>query len=138
VVGYVSSTTCTIVQTPAVITSGTAETAVTWGSARKDVSAMFTTGAPTRLTCKQAGTYECNAFLDWGTNATGIRILWILKNGVTHVAGNIITPNLFGSPQSASGLFDLAVGDYLEATAIQNSGGNITPAGLFSAVRVSP
>ncbi len=136
--GYSVSTTYALVQTPALIASGTAEGALSWGSAVKDAQAMFAAGAPTKLTCKQTGTYEVNAFLDWGTNATGVRTIWIRKNGSTHVAGSSETPNANGCPQSASGLINLAVGDYLEVTGFQNSGGNITPTGFFSAVRVSP
>lgn len=136
--GYSVSTTSAIVQTPSAITSGTTETAVTWGSARKDAAAMFAGAAPTKLTCKQAGSYQISVFLDWGANAVGIRKLWIRKNGTTHIAGDSAVPDANGCPQSASCLFDLAVGDYLEATAIQNSGGTITPPGFFTAVRVSP
>lgn len=138
VVGYSTATTFAIAQAPTAISSGTVETAVSWGSVRKDAAAMWAAGSPTKLTCKQAGTYQCNSFLEWGTNTTGIRIMWLRKNGTTHIDGDTVTPNANGSPSSASGLIDLAVGDYLEVTAIQNSGGNITPAGFFSAVRVSP
>lgn len=136
--GYATSTTFAIVQTPALIASGTAEGAVTWGSARRDAAAMWASGSPTKLTCKQAGTYETNAFLDWGASALGVRTIWIRLNGATHLAGSSEAPLATGTPQSCSGLFDLAVGDYLEVTGFQSSGGNITPAGFFSAVRVSP
>lgn len=138
VVGYSTATTFAIVQTPAAITSGTAEAALTWGSARRDAAAMWASGSPTKLTCKQAGTYETNAFLDWGANAVGVRTVWIRLNGTTHIAGSSETPLATGTPQSCSSLIDLAAGDYLEVTGFQNSGGNITPAGFFSAVRVSP
>jgi hypothetical protein len=138
--GYAVSTTLAIAQAPAIIASGTAETAVTWGSIRKDASAMWASGSPTKLTCKVAGSYQCSAFLDWGVSALGVRILWLRKSGTTHIAGDESgTPNLNGNPQSASALIDLAVGDYIEATAIQNSGSSITPAsGFLSAVRVGP
>lgn len=138
VVGYSNATTYALVQTPGAVSSGTVETAFTWGSAVKDAAAMFSTGANTKLTCKQAGTYQVSAFLDWGTNATGVRTVWIRRNGSTHVAGSSETPNANGCPQSASDLVVLAVGDYLEVTGFQNSGGSITPSGFFSAVRVSP
>lgn len=137
--GYSVSTTCAIVQAPTAIASGTTEGAVTWGSAAKDAAAMWASGAPTKLTCKQAGAYEVNAFLEWGTNATGVRTLWIRKNGTTHITGSTEAPNANGTPQSCSGFVALAVGDYLEVTGFQNSGGNITPSpGFFSAARVSP
>lgn len=138
IIGLASSQTFAILQTPAVIASGTTENALSWGSALKDASAMFSVGAATKLTCKVAGTYSCSAFFDWGTNATGVRTIWVRKSGATHVAGSSETPLATGTPQSCSGLVLLAVGDYLEVTGFQNSGGNITPAGFFSAVRVSP
>lgn len=138
IIGLASSQTFAILQTPALIASGTTENALSWGSALKDASAMFAVGAATKLTCKVAGTYECNAFFDWGTNATGIRTIWIRKGGATHIAGSTEAASANGCPQSASGLYPLAVGDYIEATGFQNSGGNLTPPGFFSAIRVSP
>jgi hypothetical protein len=34
-----------------------------------------------RLTCRQAGVYRVGAFLDWGTNTTGVRLAWLRTNG---------------------------------------------------------
>lgn len=138
IIGLASSQTFAIVQTPALIASGTTENALSWGSARKDASAMFSVGAATKLTIKVAGTYQCNVFFDWGTNATGVRTVWLRDSGTTHIAGSSEAANANGCPQSASCLMDFSVGDYIEATGFQNSGGNITPTGFLSAVRVSP
>ena len=136
--GYALATAYAVVGTPGSVATGTSPVAVTWTAKVVDAQAMWSSGANTKLTCKQAGTYQISAYLDFGTNTTGTRHLYVRLNGSTVVTGITVTPTAQGSPLSASGLYALAVNDYLEVTAIQNSGGSITPTGFFSAVRVSP
>lgn len=136
--GYSRATSYVEVLTPGAVATGTSPTAVTWTAARKNAAALWSSGANTKLTVRTAGVYRVSAFLNWGTNATGERILWLRLNGSTLFSGNSTVPTADGSPLACSGLIDLQVGDYVEAIAVQTSGGNITPTGFFTAVRVSP
>lgn len=136
--GYALATAYAVVGTPGSVASGTSPVAVNWTAQVVDAQAMWATGSNTRITCKQAGTYLISAHLDFGTNTTGTRHLYVRLGGATVLCGVTVTPTAQGSPLAASALYPLAVNDYLEVTAIQNSGGGITPTGFFSAVRVSP
>lgn len=136
--GYALATSYVEATTPGAVASGTVPVTVAWTAVRKNNAAMWATGSNTKLTAKTAGVYQVSAFIDWGTNAVGIRRTWIRLNGTTNIAGDSAAPTAQGAGQSCSGLIDLQVGDYVEVTAIQNSGGSITPSGFFTAVRVSP
>lgn len=132
------ATTYAEILTPTAVASGTSPVAVVWSAMRRDAGAMWSaTVNQSRLTVRQAGVYRVGAFLDWGTNTTGVRLAWLRVNGATLFAGNGVTPTAQGSPLTCTGVFDLQVGDYVEVIAVQNSGGSITPTGFFTAVRVS-
>ena len=92
-----------------------------------DTDGMHSTTASTDIfTSKVAGLYEVKAQCDFPTNSTGLRQLSIWKNG---------SPAAFTAVQAAaSGAtviqccteLDLAVNDYVQAVALQSSGGNLT------------
>lgn len=91
----------------------------------------------TRLTCKTAGIYSIFAQARFASNATGDRILAIVLNGTTTlvnqrvpaVNGNVTSLNVYTE-------YSLAVNDYVEATAFQNSGGalNVQSDGVLTPV----
>lgn len=136
--GYRLAVVYASVITPSSLASSGTPSAVTWNAARRNASALWSSGAKTKLTARSSGVYKVGAFLDWGANTTGERLLWLRLNGSTLFAGNSTTPLADGSPLSTEGLIDMQVGDYVEAIAAQTSGGGITPTGFFTAVRVSP
>jgi hypothetical protein len=103
-------------------------TAITFNSESWDTHAMHDTGTnPTRLTCKVAGPYVIGAQVRFAFNAGGIsRRLAIVLNGATYqvvtamyeygetMYSEVVTPCI------------LAVNDYVEAWAYQDSGGNLS------------
>lgn len=81
----------------------------------------------TRLTAKTAGRYQVFAFGQWDTNTTGDRFLRIRKNGATvNLLEERVTPTANGNPHILAGELALAVNDYIELQAWQNSGGTRT------------
>lgn len=82
---------------------------------------MWVIGSPTRLTCVIPGVYEIFGNVVWDTNATGIRILTILLNGVTNIAVQNANPTAAAPARCIVGCtYELAVGNYIELTAYQN------------------
>jgi hypothetical protein len=79
-----------------------------------------------RLTCKTAGKYMINSNVEWAGNATGARSMTLRLNGATDIAFDDVTPvAAVAFRQNLSTLYDLAVNDYVEVRASQNSGGNL-------------
>lgn len=80
-----------------------------------------------RLTCVIAGIYEINGLVEFANNATGYRFARVLLNGATVLItdGEL---NLGASNDVWMVLakhWRLAVGDYIELQALQNSGGSL-------------
>lgn len=77
-----------------------------------------------RLTCKIAGKYLITASAQFAANGTGQRFAWIRHGGSTKLAG---TGQDAGASEqtrlSVSTIYELAVGEYVEVTVWQNSGG---------------
>jgi hypothetical protein len=79
-----------------------------------------------RLTCLYAGIYQISGNIEWPANATGIRILIIRLNGTTEIARTAqIALSANALQQNLTGLYSLAVNDYLELVAYQNSGAGL-------------
>lgn len=95
-----------------------------------------------RLTCKTAGRYIAILNLFFADSVTGVRGGSILLNGLESFA--VTGPT--GSPRLivTSPVMDMSIGDYVQAAAWQNSGGNLNVIGgsgvglmtYFSLVRV--
>lgn len=98
----------------------------------------------TRLTCKTAGTYLAWANANWANHATGLRYIYIGKNGAgtafagTGVAGqaNDSVATSANSWQSTLGVVVLAANDYLELSAYHEEGSNLTPSIHFGMTRI--
>lgn len=75
----------------------------------------------------KAGKYMIGASSDWVANATGIRELRLRINGTTYIALTTGDADLVGEGwrNTLATLYDLAVGDYVEAIVRQTSGGNL-------------
>lgn len=77
-----------------------------------------------RLTCKTAGAYLIAACLGYAANGTGSRQTILKLNGTTNIAA-MTTSGLAAaaSRHSVSTIYQLAVNDYVEIVAFQDSGG---------------
>jgi hypothetical protein len=108
--------------TTSVPNAGTAT--MTWDQESWNPTGMHSLGtAPTRITIGVAGKYLIVASVGFASNATGYRSVVVLLNGTTALQRS--------TSQAASGAShvqpcsveaQLAVGDYIEITAGQNSG----------------
>lgn len=80
----------------------------------------------TRLTCKTAGVYHIVSTVDFAASAAGfIRTILFQLNGGTFI-GNDIRPPVGGgfiTRCTATCIYKLAVNDYVEVAALQDSGG---------------
>lgn len=79
-----------------------------------------------RMTAKTAGAFECSATISFAANATGQRSLGFAKNGGTPTFVMAI-PNAGAAVTTIQGAlsYSLAVNDYIEAVAYQDSGGGL-------------
>lgn len=101
---------------------------LSFDTVRYDPWGMHAAANPTRLTCKVPGIYDIGAAIQFVANATGNRSMRIILNGTTELA-RMGTPGSAGglgvSPLNISCQTQLNVGDYVEVTAFQSSGGNL-------------
>lgn len=108
-------------------------TYVTWDAEDYDTDEMFTTASNTVITCKTAGVYLVTASLTFATNATGSRLLSLMKNPSSTsdfgaaFAGHWLPASGAGSEAvlSVSSPVSLAVNDVVRVMAFQSSGGNL-------------
>lgn len=119
------------------ITSAT-PTNVSWDTQVEDTEEFWVAGTPTRLTIPMDGRYGGYAFIEWASNATGIREVNIYLNGATILAGLTIAP-VSGRSVRMSVPFEkeLVSGDYLEVNVEQTSGGNLNVTGR-AAIHLCP
>lgn len=89
-----------------------------------------------RLTCLYAGVYQISGCIEWAANATGVRSVSIKLNNTTFIAIELTNTVAGGvvTRQIISTLYSLAVNDYVELIANQNSGAglNVNSAGNYS------
>ena len=79
-----------------------------------------------RLTCKTAGKYQITGIIQYDPNATGTRVAAIMLNGgafIGYTQAQAVATAGQGTVVTAATLYDLAVNDYVELQAYQNSGG---------------
>lgn len=115
-------------------------TAVAFNSERFDTNEIHDTATNnTRLTCKTAGKYLIGGTLEYAANASGIfRIAAIRLNGATFISSGKETFPTGGLAHLVSAetqtLYDLAVNDYVELMAYQDTGGalNVNASGNYS------
>ncbi|HKZ40827.1 MAG TPA: hypothetical protein VJ044_07675 [Candidatus Hodarchaeales archaeon] len=81
---------------------------------------------PSRITIAKAGKYFVHAGIKFLSNATGTRILYLLKNGTIQLGIERSGTSVFDIVMLIHRQFDLAVGDYLQIAVFQNSGGDLT------------
>jgi hypothetical protein len=107
----------------------TTATAISFDAEDSDNDGMHSAGSPTRLTCVTPGTYLVSGLIPYVANATGGREVRIVKNGVGVAVngGRTLGPTPSGTIDSVilAPVIEvpLLVGDFLELTAVQTSGG---------------
>lgn len=100
--------------------------AATWDNRPSGLTAQWINTSPSRLTCRMAGYYFIEAAAHFGSNATGARMLRLLKNGaeIFRSAEEAITGGLL-TTVFLPVVYSLAVNDYIEVQAYQSSGGSL-------------
>jgi hypothetical protein len=103
-------------------------TLIPWTTETNDVDAFHTSGAATRMTVPAglAGKYRVSVNGIFANNATGFRLLRVLKNGTEITrAGGGASSAAGDVALSTSWVGDLAAADYIEVDAYQDSGGTL-------------
>lgn len=107
--------------------STSSNTTLTADSELYDLDSMHSTVTNTsRITATTAGKYRIGALVEWDSDATGRREVYLLVNGSTvHTLtiGNAVA----GMTQNGTKILTLSAGDYVEVRVWQNSGGTRTP-----------
>ena len=102
-------------------------TVITWTAETHDVDGFHSLVSNTsRLTIPVglAGKYRVTVNGIFGDNATGNRVINILKNGsAVAVEGRLAASGTTSTSLSLGWVGELAAGDYIEVSALQNSGG---------------
>ncbi|HXI18490.1 MAG TPA: hypothetical protein VNM48_19165 [Chloroflexota bacterium] len=102
-------------------------TALAFNSERFDTDAIHDTATNnSRFTCKTAGKYIITGHVEWSANATGVRQLRIVLNGATPLIIVAVTTPVGAGYQGVATIADLAVNDYVELQAYQDSGSALT------------
>ncbi len=100
---------------------------LTFNSERFDTAALHDTTTNTnRLVAVTAGVYVITASIEWAANATGQRRIQIRNNVAANLAATFHDAAAAGATrQSVTTIYKLAQNDWVEATAFQDSGGNL-------------
>lgn len=111
---------------------------LTFDSERFDTDSIHSTSTNTgRLTCNTAGKYIIVGNVLWDTNASGRRGLRIRANGASTIGFHQyenVPDSAINPVQIVTTIYALAIDDYVQLQAFQNSGGslNITQADNYS------
>jgi hypothetical protein len=97
------------------------------GATHTDTHDMFVPSLATnQITAWVPGVYLLTASIGWDFNATGRRDLRLTVNGANVAADyQQATPSTRGNRQSVSVAHELAIGDDVQISVTQNSGGNL-------------
>lgn len=98
---------------------------VTWNTVKEATTGLTWDAANNRFVATKPGVYRITGSVQWATNATGRRLLYIYKNGAQYT-GNELGASAFSTGQPVlqhSNDVPLAIGDYVEIFVWQNSGG---------------
>jgi hypothetical protein len=102
-------------------------TALAFNSERYDTDGLHDTVTNnSRLTCTRAGIYLITGSLAYGTAAAGVRQSYIRLNGSTllvAVNAGVTAGTTVAAVHNPTTLYQLAVGDYVELVAYQDTGG---------------
>ena len=109
-------------------------TALSFDTERYDSGGYHAAGNPTRITIPtgMGGEYLFVGKVNWATNATGLRFIWMIKNGDTTERRGVISAGAAAGDTHGIGTvlpITLAAGDYMECYVFQSSGGNLAAQG---------
>lgn len=92
-----------------------------------DTDGMVTlSGSASAITIATAGVYSCTAVASWAGNASGLRLVRIVRSrggSLVNVSAQIDTAANADQPSSCSGTIECAAGDLIRMMLFQNSGG---------------
>lgn len=121
---------CRVVRTSTQSVGNAAFDLMSWQTATVDTDGIFSVGAPTRLTVPTGVTrVRLSASVGWALNATGQRMVSLLKNG--SIPEGSLAQNapglasLMSAVSSSSGSLAVTAGDYFELRVAQTSGGSL-------------
>lgn len=127
--GNVVSQACRVYNSGNESISNGANVALTFDSERFDTDTIHDTGSNTsRLTCKTAGKYAITGHAEFAASTAGnARYLSIRLNGATFIGAQGSPPIAGGNSVllTVTGMYDLAVNDYVELIAYQDTGGSL-------------
>lgn len=104
--------------------------AVAWDTESFDTDGIWDVSPnPSRLTipANMGGRWIVNAYVQWASNSTGIRAVWILKNATTLVALSeiAVSASIPLGRLCVVDMLQMIATDYLELYVFQNSGGSL-------------
>lgn len=128
---------CRITNSIATTLADSTLTALSFDTERYDTAALYSGGAPTRITIPTAGIYNIGSCIQYAFNTTGYRFNGIRLNGANFLAAQLqlpVTTAATGTDITLNVQWQFSVGDYVELMAFQNSGGglDVTKAADFS------
>ena len=103
-------------------------TALTFNTEDYDTDGIHSTSSNTsRFTVPsgKAGYWQVSFFFNFDGNATGIRSIYVYKNGNFNALISTNPASTSQASNNATMTYSLIVGDYIELYAFQNSGGNL-------------
>lgn len=109
-----------VIRTASFSVASSANTAVPFTAASYDTNSIWSSGQGARLTCRTAGKYLIGGCLRFEANSTGNRFLSIQLNGGTQIS--VGESSGASTICNASCIYSLAVDDYVQISAFQNSG----------------
>lgn len=100
--------------------------AINWDTVAYNVNSVYSNSAQSKLTAPTTGYYRIALLLRWDTaSATGFTEASIRLNGTTTlVYDDLVASNAVNLDNKCYIEYPLNAGDYVEAVALQNSGGN--------------
>lgn len=122
---------CRLKNTVAQTTANTTITVVTFDTEDLDTDAYHSTSSNTgRITIPtgKAGKYRIWGRVGWNANATGQRILNVVKNGTTNIVSHYLPGAAVSITHDFSDVFALAEADFIDIRVYQSSGGSL---GIF-------
>jgi hypothetical protein len=107
--------------------------ALSFDTETTDNAAIYASGNPTRLTVPGSGNKIITAtvLVDFATNTTGVRRVWLYKNGAASPGGIAQAAPVSGVSTTMTVTFqaECSGGDYYEIIPYQTSGGNLNVTG---------
>jgi len=118
---------CRVYNTTNITTITSVQTSLTFNAESFNTDNNHSIGTnPSRLTCQTAGVYMIGGNVEFASNGNGSRSTVITLNGTTVIASQkTLSPTSSPAMVHVVTIYNLVVGDYVELTVTQSSGGNL-------------